>query len=294
MKYRSKLLLIFNISLIAVATLYLFARPLITALGICGYLTVYCKLATKLLYNNFALALLIVGFSYASFRAVSGHIRKRQYLNGMFYAYEDNIGKLDSALISLNKKYKLYIADSEEPTAFSSGIINKSIYLSTGIIENLNEKELTALLNHETAHLKNNDLIHLSLARFLSNLFFFVPGIVALYRRLEAQTEFQADFEAAKSTGVETVVNAILKIVHFKIHHTYAVAYFADNRTDALRRINKLEGRTVGHRLSMTALCLTIVSLLALSALTATAGATVKVGPTCRMHNTNVSINHLR
>lgn len=293
MKHKSNMLLAFNVSLIVTALLYVVARPLITLLDLCRYLGGYCEIATRVLYNDFALGLLIAGLAFASWRLIAGYANKSRYLS-VFHPYENGIGKLNSVLAALDNRYKVFLADDEEPIAFSSGIFNKSIYISTGIVNNLADGELAALLNHETAHLNNNDLFNLSLARFLSDLFFFVPGIVVLYGWMEAQAEYRADFEAAKLAGAKTVVSAILKIAHYKINRTYVVASFADGRTDALNRINKLEGRPVSYRISARILSLTMAALIVLSVLTATASATIKIGPVCRMHNTGVTVSHLK
>lgn len=56
-----------------------------------------------------------------------------------------------------NKKWSVYILKEDQPNAFC--IITPHIFLTSGIVKLLNERELTAVMLHEAGHIKNKDTI---------------------------------------------------------------------------------------------------------------------------------------
>jgi heat shock protein HtpX len=131
-------------------------------------------------------------------------------------------------------KPKVAVVDSQIPNAFATGRSPKNavVAVTTGIQRQLNPSELEAVLAHELSHVKNRDVMVMTIASFLSTVaFFFVRyllffgggnrnsrdsgGIMAVWlvsvvvwlmsflliRALSRYREFSADRGAAIITG---------------------------------------------------------------------------------------------
>ena len=123
------------------------------------------------------------------------------------------------------------VADTQVPNAFATGRNKKNatVAVTTGLLRSLNEDELDGVLAHELAHVKNRDVMVMTIASFLSTIAFFIvrwgwlfsgdnrqgaPVIVAilvsilvwiisflLIRALSRYREYSADRGAALITG---------------------------------------------------------------------------------------------
>ena len=68
------------------------------------------------------------------------------------------------------------VADSSVPNAFATGRSQKSsaVCVTTGLMQRLDERELEGVIAHELAHIKNRDVMVMTIASFLSTLAFLV------------------------------------------------------------------------------------------------------------------------
>ncbi|SMO56222.1 zinc metalloprotease HtpX [Halorubrum cibi] len=130
-------------------------------------------------------------------------------------------------------KPNVAIADSRVPNAFATGRNQKNatVAVTTGLLQTLDQDELEGVLAHELAHVKNRDVMVMTIASFLSTIAFFIvrwgwlfggnnrqgggaPVIVAiavsivvwivsflLIRALSRYREYAADRGAAVITG---------------------------------------------------------------------------------------------
>jgi len=73
-------------------------------------------------------------------------------------------------------KPKVAVADSRTPNAFATGRSQDSaaVAVTTGIMRLLDEEELEGVLAHELAHIKNRDVMVMTIASFLSTIAFLV------------------------------------------------------------------------------------------------------------------------
>lgn len=71
---------------------------------------------------------------------------------------------------------KLAVVNNSIPNAFATGRNRKNsvIAVTTGLRSTLNQEELEAVLAHELSHVKNRDVMVITLASFLSTVAFFV------------------------------------------------------------------------------------------------------------------------
>jgi heat shock protein HtpX len=68
------------------------------------------------------------------------------------------------------------VADSRQPNAFATGRSQSSatVCVTRGIMDTLNPEELEGVLAHELAHVKNRDVMVMTIATFLSTLAFMI------------------------------------------------------------------------------------------------------------------------
>jgi len=68
------------------------------------------------------------------------------------------------------------VADSSVPNAFATGRSKKNatVCVTTGIMETLEQEELEGVLAHELAHIKNRDVVVMTIASFLSTIAFMI------------------------------------------------------------------------------------------------------------------------
>ena len=73
-------------------------------------------------------------------------------------------------------KPKVAVADSQVPNAFATGRSPKhaAVCVTTGIMRTLNHDELEGVMAHEIAHIKNRDVMVMTLASFLGTIAFII------------------------------------------------------------------------------------------------------------------------
>ena len=73
-------------------------------------------------------------------------------------------------------KPKVAVADTRIPNAFATGRSqkNSAVCVTTGLLRTLDREELEGVLAHELAHVKNRDVMVMTIASFLSTIAFMV------------------------------------------------------------------------------------------------------------------------
>jgi heat shock protein HtpX len=141
-------------------------------------------------------------------------------------------------------KPKVALAETSVPNAFAAGRSqkNSTVCVTEGLLRTLDDEELEGVIAHELAHVKNRDVMVMTIASFLSTLAFIVVrwgwlfgggrnrnngGVLAaiavslvvwvvsflLIRALSRYREFAADRGAATITGKPSALaSALLRI----------------------------------------------------------------------------------
>ena len=140
-------------------------------------------------------------------------------------------------------KPQIAIADTQVPNAFATGRNQKNatVAVTQGLLNTLNQEELEGVIAHELAHVKNRDVMVMTIASFLSTLAFIVvrwgwlfggngrnqaPVYVAilasmlvwvisffLIRALSRYREYSADRGAASITGNPSALASALMAI---------------------------------------------------------------------------------
>ncbi|WP_266079050.1 zinc metalloprotease HtpX [Haladaptatus caseinilyticus] len=73
-------------------------------------------------------------------------------------------------------KPKVAVSDTRVPNAFATGRSQKkaAVCVTTGLMQTLNQEELEGVIAHELAHVKNRDVMVMTIASFLSTIAFMV------------------------------------------------------------------------------------------------------------------------
>jgi Zn-dependent protease with chaperone function len=126
------------------------------------------------------------------------------------------------------------LIESEEPQAFCAGYLRPQVYLSRGVLEQLQTVELRAVLAHEAHHLRRRDPLRLLIARALADSLFFIPILRRIAERYSALGELAADEAAVKAVdGRGPLASALLKFTESS-GQPAAVVGLAPERVDHL------------------------------------------------------------
>lgn len=220
------------------------ARMALTMFLLFALYLVFVGVLTAFFRNMFLAVVLLGGFSFVQY-FFSDRLALRSM--GARKVSEDEYPQLYALVSRLSQQADLptptiAVADTQTPNAFATGRSpgNAAVCVTTGILNTLDQDELEGVLAHELAHVKNRDVMVMTLAGFLSTLAFIVvrwgwlfggrrgrgggaPVYVAiivslvvwvisflLIRALSRYREFAADRGAAVITGKPSALASAL------------------------------------------------------------------------------------
>lgn len=158
---------------------------------------------------------------------------------------------------------RVTLVEDAAPYAFAVGLLRPRIWLSTGLLDLLDEAELAAVLRHERHHLRRHDPLRVLAARSLAHGLFFLPAAVALRNLYLEAKEREAD--AASGAGPDLAA-ALLKLVRAGAHQPAGANLAAAGAGSATGRIQRLLGSEPAERALDRALLERVLVSLALAA----------------------------
>lgn len=166
---------------------------------------------------------------------------------------------------------KIEVVESKRNLAFCYGVLHPKIVLSSQLISALSNKELQAVLLHESYHLKNYDPLKIILSKTLSSVFFFIPILKDLQRHYLLTKEIAADTEVIKQSGREVLMSVLSKFITARFSYLNSVATLA-SPDDLEKRILYLGGRqkAVSFQPSVFSISISIFMIVVLFALIST------------------------
>lgn len=100
-----------------------------------------------------------------------------------------------------------------EPMACCYGFLRPRIAVTSGLIERLDDEELTAVLGHEREHLRRRDPLRYLVLGMVTSAAFMFPIAPTLRQRWTAQAELTADRAALAITSRRALAGALLAVV---------------------------------------------------------------------------------
>jgi beta-lactamase regulating signal transducer with metallopeptidase domain len=94
-----------------------------------------------------------------------------------------------------------------------AGLVFPKVIISSGMLELLDEGELTAVLAHEAAHVRRRDPARALAVRCAANALFYLPLARHLSKKALVASELGADSVAAMVAGRPALVRALLDVI---------------------------------------------------------------------------------
>ena len=118
------------------------------------------------------------------------------------------------------------IYDAPEPNAFATGMNknNALVAVSTGLLRNMSQDEVEAVLGHEVAHVANGDMVTLALIQGVLNTF------VMFLSRVIGYVIDRAVFKNDRGIGAGYYITVIVLQILFGILASMVVAWFSRQR----------------------------------------------------------------
>jgi len=134
---------------------------------------------------------------------------------------------------------------SRRAHAFTIGFLRPRIYISDGLIDVLDERELLCVLAHERHHAQRHDPLRRALVKAVCDGFWFIPALRRTARAHATVSELAADAVAMRRTGAQPLASALLA---FEAHG----GHDAGASTERVRFLLGEIGRP-GHAVSLVA-----------------------------------------
>ncbi len=99
---------------------------------------------------------------------------------------------------------------SRRAHAFTIGFLRPRIYISDGLIDVLDERELLCVLAHERHHAQRHDPLRRALVKAVCDGFWFIPALRRTARTHATVSELAADAVAMSRAGAQPLASALL------------------------------------------------------------------------------------
>lgn len=157
----------------------------------------------------------------------------------------------------------------ESPEAFCAGLLRPRVYLSSAALQTVEDRELSAVIEHETHHCHRRDPLRILTVQVLSDCLFFLPVMRHLRERYCTLAELAAD-EAAMAVGADRGSLAAALLV------------FAEGPTGVVgiapERVDQLLGESPRWELPVSLLAGALVTLAGLAGIAMTLAQTASPG----------------
>ena len=155
------------------------------------------------------------------------------------------------------------VIEADRPLAFTFPVRQGGIVLSAAAVDALDGDELSAVLEHEGAHLRQHHHVVTAFAAALATSLRWVPLVAAAADALPHYLEIAADNEASRRAGTPALVSALIKLGERATSPAPALAGVGALHAAGPERIRQLVHPTVGAVGAGPALAIT-TSLVAL------------------------------
>lgn len=185
---------------------------------------------------------LAVFIGFTIFKTGRSIIATRRFIAQNLERRQEPSLKLKNATSRLGLGNQVVEIDKSEPAVFCFGFWRPQICLSRGLLDKLNQEELTAVLLHERHHLLAREPVKTLLMKVAAGILFFVPAFGVFFRKYITYTELAADECATDGfKNKMPLARALYKIIKWEeeilVRHYLMVSFFSHITEE---RINKL------------------------------------------------------
>jgi Zn-dependent protease with chaperone function len=200
------LVTLFPAPLVPIATLYHALCGAVPALAILGNLLPPLPLALLLLLLGVVLVVALV-------TGVQELIGTRRVVRGLAHFAIPLPLRVASLAHGVGLDGRLTYLATPAPTAFCAGLLRPRLTLTAGLVDRLNDAELTAVLLHERHHLRCRDPLRYLLLHVLTAGLFMVPLALVLQRWVETRMELAADRAALERLPRGALAGALAAVL---------------------------------------------------------------------------------
>lgn len=208
------------------------------------------------------LLVVMIGFSLLSAKLVKTLVFIKRVLKNKVATPE----KVYKIARKLNIVKEIDVVNDRKFSSFCYGFIKPRICLSLNLIRLLSEQELTAVMIHESYHLKHKDPLKIILSEVAASMFFFVPTLKDINNHYALSKEVAADHLAIQDKGGQDILSALMKVLNFSAPSFLGVASFA-NENSLEKRVEILTNPGGGLRIKISSIRLILSTVVFLSAL---------------------------
>lgn len=119
-----------------------------------------------------------------------------------------------TALMGVRYGHPLTVIRYSQPFAFTLGLLKPKIFLSTGLLELLEDEELEAVIHHERFHKEHRDPLKMFLLSLFSSAMAYLPILKWCHQHYKMSREILADDYAMNKQGTSLYLGgALLKLL---------------------------------------------------------------------------------
>ncbi len=215
-------------------------------LGVTPFLQVLGETGKALL-----LVFMSLSFLYALFRTGSRILRTSTFIDR---AGRNAVPFKDVSRFPFLENVTVF--EDSLPLAFTGGFLKPRIFLSTKLVEILDEKELHAVVLHESHHQRSKDPLKGLMVSLISDFLFFLPVTSFLTKTFRLTSELTADaYSVGSQADPLDLVSSLLKVQKL---NGPAASWFFDPATE---RAKHLLGQAATISLPIKRAVLTLVLL---------------------------------
>ncbi|OAV44146.1 M56 family metallopeptidase [Lewinella sp. 4G2] len=120
------------------------------------------------------------------------------------------------------------------------GIFRPVILFPVGLLNNLTEEEVLAVLRHELMHIRRNDPVWNAVQELTVRLFFYHPLVHWLSSQIDLEREYACDDAVTPHTGKAVYARALLRVAQFSLSPKQPFTMAATDQQTFTQRIQRL------------------------------------------------------
>lgn len=163
-------------------------------------------------------------------------VRTRLFIKRLISKRTSAPSKLNKVVGKLGLQTEIAVVVSRKQYCFCYGLLKPRICVSTSLLKRLTIPELTAVLLHETYHVKNYDPLKILLGKTAAAMFFFIPTFKEIHRHYTFSKEIAADKTAIACGYKTSLTNALDKLLTTK-SPSYSLVAGLSESSDLEKRI---------------------------------------------------------